>query len=852
MKSTLRALSLPMFALGSALVVSVPAHARIVVEGLGGEVEIKGYLSTEARARMGSEKYLTQWLNRLEIDGSVKYKDVGPFRELSLVTIIRPEYDVAQDYGSSLTGGHVGRDADKPSYYGSKFNYNTDGVGFGGFDPFPAWQGQLGATATGGLWKNVTNGIWDPAKMNQFETLMNRNALGGRYTNNGNVNQSLASSFPLVGAIGTTHQNCLHCQDMNNSFLDTAMNNTDSSGRLYPFRELYMDAVTDNWWIRIGKQQVVWGKADFFRMQDIVNPVDFGQHFFFDSFEDIRIPQWIANIQYKAGDIGPLTDNAFTVVWNFDRFQRVGLGSPTAAWAHPFTKDMSVFANFNTYFSVDPCLSAANEALRAKNYVTVGGGNPADAAAQFNVNNVCGSRGPHDPRLPSGFGQPVGLSYEAIPKWEIENTQGGGRWEFRAGELHVALSYYNHFQDTPVFRFHSINMLQDFGMFGGNSAASVAKLGKDGKVIADLAGGMLPAANGVANPSLFGGATGGAGTVNFLTGLGGATGACAQFAGAECFRLRVVEPKQAFAFLAAGNPATSLGLTDPLTNKPLTLKTMLSRGKATGIFKGQNLNRQATFADAAKYALAIKDATQFYRYSATGASGLTGGQTDIQYEKEHTIGLSFDYFEGWSGVVVRVESSFTPDSLVNDTMSPDWLGHSDIMRWSIGFDRPTFIKLLNKDRTFFLSAQIFDTYYLDYHTGVGRDEGHTGMITNEHNYITTFFFQTHYMRDKIIPLGFLVWEEASNSWVGGFNTEWLIDNHWSVKGGFHIISSDGTVGMHDPGPFTAFIEPVGRTNGNRVAGSFDYLQQSVLGIAHEGIGALSANDEVFFQVKYQF
>ena len=59
------------------------------------------------------------------------------------------------------------------------------------------------------------------------------------------------------------------------------MNNTDSSGELYPFRELYMDGIVGDWWIRLGKQQIVWGKTDFFRLQDVLNPVDFGQHFFF-------------------------------------------------------------------------------------------------------------------------------------------------------------------------------------------------------------------------------------------------------------------------------------------------------------------------------------------------------------------------------------------------------------------------------------------------------------------------------------------------------------------------------------------------------------------------------------------
>ena len=66
--------------------------------------------------------------------------------------------------------------------------------------------------------------------------------------------------------------------------------------------------------------------------------------------EDIRIPQWMLSVQYKAGEIGPLTDNAFQFVWNFDQFARVGLGNPSQMWAHPFAKDMSTFGIYNTYF----------------------------------------------------------------------------------------------------------------------------------------------------------------------------------------------------------------------------------------------------------------------------------------------------------------------------------------------------------------------------------------------------------------------------------------------------------------------------------------------------------------------
>ena len=101
------------------------------------------------------------------------------------------------------------------------------------------------------------------------------------------------------------------------------------------------------------------------------------------------------------------------------------------------------------------------------------------------------------------------------------------------------------------------------------------------------------------------------------------------------------------------------------------------------------------------------------------------------------------------------------------------------------------------------------------------------------------------MRDTVKPVGFYVWEEATNSHVAGFNVEWLIDNHWSVKGGFHLIWEGDENTTHDTGPFTNFI-----------AAGPDFVQDpyvtSVLGLAREGLGALRNYDEVFFELKYQF
>ena len=55
---------------------------------------------------------------------------------------------------------------------------------------------------------------------------------------------------------------------------------------------------------------------------------------------------------------------------------------------------------------------------------------------------------------------------------------------------------------------------------------------------------------------------------------------------------------------------------------------------------------------------------------------------------------------------------------------------------------------------------------------------------------------------------------------------------------------DASCARPDAGPFGSFVVP-GATGTNP-------YNQSVFGVAHEGIGALRDNDEVFLQLKYQF
>jgi len=678
------------------------SYSRQSFDFAGGEAEYSGYIRNETRYGLASETgEVTQNIVRLQLEAGWEIEDFGVFDEFSVNAVLSPQYD---------TRLHS-RDR-KASYLGEELNYSTDPLAFSGFDY--AFGSAAPTLSTGGLAKNVTQGQWGADKLAQFETIANH-----------------AGNFPLAVPLGFDDLACKHCPNVNSSLRDIALNRNDSSGNLYPLRELFVDAIIDDWWLRLGKQQVVWGKTDFFRLQDIVNPMDFGQHFFLDAFEDIRIPQWAASLQYKAGDIGPFGETAFTAVWNFDKFIPTGLGQSSQAWAHPFGKEIGTFALFNTYFSPEPCVSAATAAATGAPNTTV---------------CVAG-----DGRMASGFGVDVGLSGFEMPKHSFSNTELGGRFEFKLGEARFALSHYYHWGDSPVFKFKSINL---------NTITT----------------GLAP---GTANDALVFGLVDGAGGTSLET------------------PITVMSPEQGIALVAATSTDTAQ--------------------KA-----------------AAQAAIDQGNASLFYKTGTT-----VGGLTSVVFDQVHTTGLSFDYFEENTGMVFRVESSYTFDELVNNTYKADWVDTSDVFRFSLGIDRPTMIPVLNSTRSFFLSAQMFNTHYMDYE---GNKDA--GFVPNENNYIWTFFAQTQYMRDRLIPNAFYVYEDGSDSHVYGASIQYLIDNNFSIKGGVHVISGGEDNRTFDVGPFSSFAGGGATPTEN--------VQQAVFGFAKEGIGALRANDEAYLQLQYQF
>ncbi|WP_226989383.1 DUF1302 family protein [Desulfuromonas sp. TF] len=184
-------------------------------------------------------------------------------------------------------------------------------------------------------------------------------------------------------------------------------------------RELYLDTAYDlsggdKFAVRLGKQQVVWGKTDLFRVLDVINPVDYSRHNIYDELEDIRIPQWILQAESRMGQTGIFSEFNSTLVWNFDKFRPSVLGQSGQPYA---ILDAGNF--FSSYLNID-------------------------------AHPVVG------PLYPGG---PVPIIHDVdIPSWKLRNTQIGLKFEgvykdttFSANILHYRQQLPSlHFREHPA------------------------------------------------------------------------------------------------------------------------------------------------------------------------------------------------------------------------------------------------------------------------------------------------------------------------------------------------------------------------------------------------------------------
>lgn len=93
-------------------------------------------------------------------------------------------------------------------------------------------------------------------------------------------------------------------------------------------REFYFDFTYPTWNLRIGKQQVVWGRVLGARISDVINPLDGREGFdqsYRDDYEYARLPLWMINLKYFWGE------NNLQILWIPD-FEPDLSAPPSSPW----------------------------------------------------------------------------------------------------------------------------------------------------------------------------------------------------------------------------------------------------------------------------------------------------------------------------------------------------------------------------------------------------------------------------------------------------------------------------------------------------------------------------------------
>lgn len=190
-------------------------------------------------------------------------------------------------------------------------------------------------------------------------------------------------------------------------------------------RELYVKknvALDDGkeMFVKLGRQQVVWGRTDLFRVLDVLNPVDYSRNNIYDELSDIRIPMFMLQTEYRMGPSDSMQDRNLQLVWNFDKFRPNDLGQCGTP---------NVILDAGCFF-------------RGMANLWDNGG----TVANFAGGNTATNFGPNQ----------IGIRNVDLPGWSLSNTQLGAKFEgVSSGGLSFSVNALTYRSQLPSL--HSIN-----------------------------------------------------------------------------------------------------------------------------------------------------------------------------------------------------------------------------------------------------------------------------------------------------------------------------------------------------------------------------------------------------------
>ncbi len=209
-------------------------------------------------------------------------------------------------------------------------------------------QAQIANGNTAGCWTNVFGGMLPPAGTPRGLNIANTGGRGelplrpAPDTSNLEAFQTAAAQGIFYPTQGLQQALAEAGGDFDNHFYnfrqaERAWNRGYSQYYTKEFKEGYLDMefLDSRLWIRLGKQNIVWGKTELFRTTDQFNPQDLALASL-PSLEESRTALFAIRGVYSLYDVGPLQDVRLEFAANFDHVTAADIG----ACGEPFTPDL--------------------------------------------------------------------------------------------------------------------------------------------------------------------------------------------------------------------------------------------------------------------------------------------------------------------------------------------------------------------------------------------------------------------------------------------------------------------------------------------------------------------------------
>ena len=179
-------------------------------------------------------------------------------------------------------------------------------------------------------------------------------------------------------------------------------------------REAYVDIkFRGHFSLRAGRQQIIWGESDGFRMLDRANALDLTWHFINElpppayGLDDLRVPFWMIKGLYDLGSVGSWSNVFAEAYWNPGDWSPSKLSFLPAPWGvkigHPLYNPRD-----GAFYAVYPNIKRLRygTSLRRGNYSR----NPIENS-QFGI-RLNGVTGEDTPLLPAGLQVQIGYLYQ--------------------------------------------------------------------------------------------------------------------------------------------------------------------------------------------------------------------------------------------------------------------------------------------------------------------------------------------------------------------------------------------------------------------------------------------------------